>query len=333
MSDPTTHGWVAVPHRKADVVDAVEESLGAIARLDPLLNAFVTTTEELARRDAGRLPTGPGDEVTSPLAGMVVAVKDNIDVGGYVTTAGSPALLDNHATDDAVVVARVRAAGGLVVGKTLLHEFAYGATTKNRHFGACRNPWDRTRVPGGSSGGSAVAVAAGMTTAALGTDTGGSVRIPAAFTGISGLRPTHGAVSTRGVFPLGASLDTVGPMARCFADVWALFTVIRGYDPHDRWASRPPADTERLTPSARTGGAPRRDPRRPVLAGAGQRHERGGRRRVGRAARPGGHHRSVGAPGSGSGAGRLQHPPAGGSAGAARAAARPYPRADRPRCP
>ncbi|MCW0213962.1 MAG: amidase [Pseudonocardia sp.] len=254
MSELSTHGWVTMPHRKADVAVSVQDSLDKIARLDPVLNAFVSITDDLAWRDAHRLRADPDGHLVSPLAGMTVAVKDNIDIGGYITTAGSPFLLDNRAARDAVVVARLREAGAIIVGKSQLHEFAYGATTKNHHFGACRNPWDVDRVPGGSSGGSGVAVAANMTVGALGTDTGGSVRIPAALTGVCGLRPTHGAVSSRGVFPLGPSIDTVGPMARFFEDVWALFTVIRGYDPRDPWAQPPPADFGRTPPKSTLEG-------------------------------------------------------------------------------
>lgn len=158
------------------------------------LNAFISLTDE------------DGD-------GPVVAVKDLVDVRGTVTTAGAVLLPDRPAEDDAPVVQRLRRAGGVVIGKTNLHEWAFGVTSANPHYGAVRNPHDAQRVAGGSSGGSAVAVAAGMCDWALGSDTGGSIRIPAAFCGVVGFKPTIGTVDTEGVVPLSRSLDTLGPLA------------------------------------------------------------------------------------------------------------------------
>src|SRR5579864_9265613 len=147
-------------------------------------------------------------------AGEVVAVKDLVDVAGMVTTAGGVMLPNSPAAADAPVVARLRRQGCVFVGKTNLHEFAYGVTSANPHYGAVLNPRDPSRVAGGSSGGSAVAVATGMCDWAIGTDTGGSIRIPASLCGVVGFKPTRGLLSTEGVLPLSESLDTVGPLAR-----------------------------------------------------------------------------------------------------------------------
>lgn len=169
-----------------------------------------------------------------PLRGWTIAVKDNMDVAGTVRTDGLAPPHPAPASRDAVVVARLRAAGAVIAGKANLEALSFGATTQNRHWGACRNPWDPTRIPGGSSGGSAVAVAAGLVRAALGTDTGGSVRNPAALCGITGLRPSHGLIPMDGVTALAPSFDTVGPMARSAVDVRALFAALVGRAPAAR---------------------------------------------------------------------------------------------------
>lgn len=188
----------------------------------------MTVCDELALHDA----RGSANR-TGPLAGMAVAVKDNVDVADVRCTFGSRMFANRVPERDAETVRLLRAAGAVVVGKTALHEFAYGATTDSSHFGPCRNPWDLTRSAGGSSGGSGAALAADLCVGALGSDTGGSVRIPAALNGVSGLRPTLGSVSNRGSFPVSASLDTIGPMARRVQDVGALLRVIAGYDRQD----------------------------------------------------------------------------------------------------
>jgi aspartyl-tRNA(Asn)/glutamyl-tRNA(Gln) amidotransferase subunit A len=181
--------------------------LDRIDSLNPLLRAVIRTIE----------PSGAGRGTA--LRGAAFAVKDNIDVAGIPTTNGRPAAFASHPRGDSAVVARLRAAGAVPVAKTNLAEACLGATTENRHWGDCANPWDPTRVPGGSSGGSAVAVATGMCDFALGTDTGGSVRNPAAFCGITGFRPTPGRVPMGGVAPLSRRYDAVGPMARTVVDV------------------------------------------------------------------------------------------------------------------
>jgi aspartyl-tRNA(Asn)/glutamyl-tRNA(Gln) amidotransferase subunit A len=204
--------------------DLVGGALAAIRERDPGLGAFVAVLEgealaEAATRDRDRAR----GRLRGPLHGVPVAVKDLFDVAGAVTAAGSPKLAANTAWDDAVAVARLRAAGAVIVGKTRTHEFAYGVQTPGT-----ANPWDRARIPGGSSGGSAVAVAAGLVPAALGTDTAGSIRIPAACCGVVGLKPTYGRVPAEGVWPLSWSCDHVGPIARDAADTALAFAALTG---------------------------------------------------------------------------------------------------------
>ncbi len=163
-----------------------------------------------------------------PLHGMPIAVKANVDVKGEVMSAGSKVLSGNVAAADAEVTRRLKQAGAIIIGSTNMHEFAWGGTTGNPHYGPCRNPWDKNRIPAGSSGGSGAAVAAGSAFAALGTDTGGSVRLPASMNGITGLRPGVGRISTKGVYPLAWSMDTVGPMARSSADCALIFKTLSG---------------------------------------------------------------------------------------------------------
>ena len=215
-------------------VDATEAYLARIELLDGDIRAFVTVDAEGALEQARAadeaLATG---QTLGALHGLPVALKDNIDTAGLRTTVGSLFFADRIPDADAEVTRRLRRAGAVVLGKVALHEFAYGATTQNEHFGECRNPWDSERIPGGSSGGSGAAVAAGFCAAALGTDTGGSVRIPAALNGLSGIRPTTGLVSIRGVFPITWTLDSVGPIAHAVSDLAVLLDVLAGYDPGD----------------------------------------------------------------------------------------------------
>ncbi|HEY7537472.1 MAG TPA: amidase [Gaiellaceae bacterium] len=211
-------------------VEAVGSALERIEALDGRLNAFISLRAEEALAEA-ELAQRSSDR--GPLWGVPLAVKDVIDVAGTPTTAGSRILADNRPAGDAEVVTRLRRAGAIVVGKLNTHEFAYGATTTSAHFGRACNPWALDRVCGGSSGGSGAAVAAGLVPAALGTDTAGSIRIPAAFCGVTGVRPTTGLVPTRGMVPLSWSVDTVGPMARDARDCALLLGVIAGPDPRD----------------------------------------------------------------------------------------------------
>ena len=168
-----------------------------------------------------------------PLHGIPIALKDNCEVAGVRMTGGNKFTRDHTATADAEVVSRLRQAGAIILGKLNMHEWAIGGATRNPHYGACCNPWDSARIPGGSSGGSGAAVAADMALATIGTDTGGSVRIPAALNGVCGLRPTVGRVSNRGVIPVSWTFDTVGPLARRAEDVAHLPQVLAGYDSRD----------------------------------------------------------------------------------------------------
>jgi aspartyl-tRNA(Asn)/glutamyl-tRNA(Gln) amidotransferase subunit A len=215
--------------------EAVAESLERIERLDPGLNAFLSVRGDEALAEADALARA-GER--GPLHGVPVAVKDVIDVAGARTTAASRILAGNVAATDAESVARLRRAGAVVVGKLNTHEFAFGATTTSPHFGPARNPWDTARICGGSSGGSGAAAAAGLVAGTLGTDTGGSVRIPACLCGVTGLRPTSGRVSNRGVVPVSWTYDTVGPLARTAEDCALLLQAVAGHDPADPTTAR-----------------------------------------------------------------------------------------------
>ncbi len=217
--------------KKLSPLELIETMLARIERFNPQLNAYLTVTAEQALGDARRAER----EILrgrwrGPLHGVPISLKDNIYTLGVRTTAGSKILRDFIPQWDATVVRRLRGAGAIVLGKTNLHEFAYGVTTNNPHFGPTRNPWDPARIPGGSSGGSAAAVAAGLCFASVGSDTGGSIRIPAAMCGIVGFKPTFGLVSCHGVVPLAASFDHVGPLARTVPDAAILLRVLAGRD-------------------------------------------------------------------------------------------------------
>ena len=198
--------------------EAVQSYLDRI-EADRGLNAYITVRADEALAEAEAPPRGP-------LYGVPVAVKDVIDVAGTRTTAASKILRDNVAERDAAAVGGLRAAGAIVIGKLNTHEFAYGATTTSPHFGAAHNPWDRERICGGSSGGSGAAAAADLAAGTLGTDTAGSIRIPAAFCGVTGLRPTTGLVSNEGVVPVSWTFDAVGPIARSAEDCSLLLEAI-----------------------------------------------------------------------------------------------------------
>jgi aspartyl-tRNA(Asn)/glutamyl-tRNA(Gln) amidotransferase subunit A len=223
-------------------MEVVSHHLAAIERLDDELHAFVTVLSDQAREAAAAVDRRVADgEDPGPLAGIPVAVKDNLCTKGIATTCSSRILEHWRPPYDATVVARLAAAGAVVVGKTNLDEFAMGSSTENSAFGPTRNPHDTSRVPGGSSGGSAAAVAAGMALLALGSDTGGSIRQPAALCGVVGLKPTYGTVSRYGLVAFASSLDQVGPFAGTVADAAALFDVIGGNDPLDSTSlDRPP---------------------------------------------------------------------------------------------
>lgn len=205
-----------------------EDCLEKIAALNPKLNAFITITADEALQQARHADREiAGGRRIGPLHGVPLSLKDLIDQQGVATTAGSLVRKDHIAASDAVVTARLRDAGAVFVGKTNLHEFAFGTTSEDSGFGPVRNPHDPSRSPGGSSGGSAVAVATGMSLGTIGTDTGGSIRIPAAACGIVGLKPEWGHVSASGVVPLSRQLDHVGPLAASVADAWLLYNALQ----------------------------------------------------------------------------------------------------------
>ncbi len=220
--------------KKISCVELTSYYLQRIERFDGVLHAYITVCKDESLRQAraadDRLICG--DE-PGPLYGAPIALKDLIETKGVRTTSGSKFKEDYIANQDATLWTKLHEAGAILLGKLNLHEFAYGTTSENPHYGAVSNPWDTSRIAGGSSGGSAAAVAADMTPASIGTDTGGSIRIPAACTGIFGLKPTFGRVSLAGVAPLANSLDHAGPMTRSVRDIALLMNVIAGYDDAD----------------------------------------------------------------------------------------------------
>ncbi|MCL6516436.1 amidase [Alicyclobacillus sp.] len=245
--------------REISAEETVRHFLHRIRQHDPQLHAYIHVSDaavaqarQIDERLAQGLPVGP-------LAGVPVAVKDLIDTVDMPTTYGGVHLADRRPTRNATVIDRLRDAGAILIGKTNLHEYAYGTTNENPHYGRARNPWNRAKIPGGSSGGSGVAIAAGLALAALGTDTGGSIRIPAALCGHVGLKPTFGLVSKAGVFPLAESLDHVGPMVKSVRDAALVLSVLAGPDPNDATSVRvPPRAYDSVIPHARPRvGVPR----------------------------------------------------------------------------
>lgn len=222
-------------------VELAEIYLRRIDAFDGALNVYRTVTRELALAQAAEVDAAAGrGDPPGPLAGVPVALKDNIEVAGVRMTAGTSYLEHNVATGDAPVYERLRAAGAVLLGKLHMSEWAIGGTTQNVHFGDCHNPWDPTRVSGGSSGGSGAAIAADLALATLGTDTGGSVRLPASLNGCCGLRGSAGLVPNRGSIPVAWTFDAIGPLARRAADVGELMQVIAGYDPDDAGSANVP---------------------------------------------------------------------------------------------
>jgi aspartyl-tRNA(Asn)/glutamyl-tRNA(Gln) amidotransferase subunit A len=220
--------------KQVSPVEVIQAHLERIDALNETLNAFITVMREQALADARRCEEEilRGD-YRGPLHGVPVALKDLYDMAGVRTTAASKIYAHRVPDEDATSVARLRTAGAVIIGKTNLHEFAYGVTTESSYFGPTRNPWDLERIAGGSSGGSGAAVAASLCLAATGSDTGGSIRIPAALCGIVGLKPTYGRISCHGLLPLSWTLDHPGPMTRTVYGAAIIVAAMAGYDPRD----------------------------------------------------------------------------------------------------
>ncbi len=229
----------ALRAKKVSSVELTRQSLQRSRDLQPKLNAFLTLTEDAALASAKQADDDFARSIDhGPLQGIPIAVKDLYYTKGTRTTAGSKIFGDFVPTYDAAVVEKLKGAGAVLTGKLGMHELAFGITSNNAHYGAIRNPWDPTRIPGGSSGGSGVAVSAGMVFAAMGSDTGGSIRIPASYCGTAGIKPTYGAVSRYGTFPLGFTLDHMGPLALTSRDCAAVLNAISGPDSRDAYARK-----------------------------------------------------------------------------------------------
>ena len=237
--------------------EAIEESLRVIAEKNPELNAFLDIYDDA--REAAVIATAKykqGGELP-PLLGVPVALKHNILIKGKRATAASKILENYTATYDATIISRLRTAGAIFVGGTNMDEFAMGGSTENSAFGVTKNPLDPSRVPGGSSGGSAAAVAMGAVPVAIGTDTGGSIRQPASYCGLVGYKPTYGAVSRYGLMAMGSSLDQAGPMTHTVADAELVHTVMAGLDPHDATTIAPDTYAPLPVKTTYTFGVPR----------------------------------------------------------------------------
>ena len=221
-------------NREVSPVELAKDCLAKIERLNPTLNAFITVTADLALEQARQAEAEiqPG-HWRGPLHGIPLGLKDLVDTAGIRTTAASALFKDRIPTQDAEVAQRLRNSGAVLLGKQNLHEFAYGGSSMISYYGEVHNPWDPAHIAGGSSGGSASAVAAGLGYGAIGTDTAGSIREPAAQCGVVGIKPTFGRVSARGVIPLSSSLDHIGPIGRTVSDVAVMLQVIAGFDPED----------------------------------------------------------------------------------------------------
>jgi len=224
-------------HKEFSPVDLTLAHLERIQQIDGRLNTFITITPELALQQAHQAEMEiQHGEYKGALHGIPLALKDLYETQGIRTTAGSTFFANYIPESDAAVVQRLKEAGAVLLGKLNMHEIALGVTNENPHYGDCCNPWDLTRITGGSSGGNAAALAAGLCMGALGSDTGGSIRIPSALCGVVGLKPTYGRVSLRGVIPLSWNLDHAGPMARSVRDVAILLQTVAGFDPQDAWS-------------------------------------------------------------------------------------------------
>jgi aspartyl-tRNA(Asn)/glutamyl-tRNA(Gln) amidotransferase subunit A len=245
--------------RSISPVELTRDCLTRIETLNPKLNAFITILADSALADARRAEQEiQRGDYRGPLHGVPIGLKDILDTAGTRTTAASALFKDRIPAEDAEVVRRLRAAGAIILGKQNLHEFAYGASSMISFFGEAHNPWDISRIAGGSSGGSAASVAAGLGFAAVGTDTAGSIRLPASYCGIVGLKPTYGRVSARGIIPLSWSFDHVGPIANSVYDAALMLQLLAGYDAADPASIDMPvpnytAVIDQLSPKLRIG--------------------------------------------------------------------------------
>jgi aspartyl-tRNA(Asn)/glutamyl-tRNA(Gln) amidotransferase subunit A len=231
----------ALRARELSPLELTEAYLARIAKLDPRVNAYVTVTAERARDDARRATEElAAGRSRGPLHGVPIALKDLFETAGIRTTGGAKIHGEHVPARDCTVAARLRDAGTILLGKLNTHEYAFGVTTNNPHFGPTRNPWNLEHIPAGSSGGSGAAIAAGLATATTGTDTGGSIRMPASVCGVVGLKPTYGRVSKAGVLPLSYLLDHAGPITRTVEDAALVLNAIAGYDPADPTTVRAP---------------------------------------------------------------------------------------------
>jgi aspartyl-tRNA(Asn)/glutamyl-tRNA(Gln) amidotransferase subunit A len=220
--------------KRLSPVELTQSYLDRIAVLNPVVNAFITVLADNAIAQAKKAEAEiSGGDYKGPFHGVPIALKDLFNTKGIRTTGGSKIMSDHVPSEDGVVVSKLAAAGAILLGKLNMHEFAFGITNVNPHYGPARNPWNTDRITGGSSGGSGAATASGLAAATLGSDTGGSIRIPAGLCGIVGLKPTYGRVSKRGVLPLSMSLDHVGPMTRTAEDAALMLQIIAGYDAQD----------------------------------------------------------------------------------------------------
>jgi aspartyl-tRNA(Asn)/glutamyl-tRNA(Gln) amidotransferase subunit A len=236
-----TETWPRLRRKEISPVELTRNCLERIEKFNPALNAFISVTAESALAEAKAAEEEISQGVwRGPLHGIPIALKDLIDTAGTRTTAGSELYRHRIPEQDAEVVRRLRQAGAVILGKNNLHEFAYGGSSLVSFFGDVQNPWNAEYIAGGSSGGSAAAVTAGLCYAAIGTDTAGSIREPAALCGCMGLKPTYGRVSTRGVIPLSWSLDHVGPLTTTVEDASLVLQAIAGYDPHDAGSANVP---------------------------------------------------------------------------------------------
>ncbi len=244
-----------IASKQISPVELMESVLRQIERIDGKINAYITVTGDQALAEAREAEAAISrGEYRGPLHGIPIALKDLLYTKGVRTTAGSKIMSGFIPSEDATVVAHLRASGAVTIGKTNMNEFAYGATGLNPHYGNVHNPWDLDRITGGSSSGSAAAVAASMCSAALGSDTGGSIRNPAALCGVVGLKPTYGRVSRFGAVPCAWSLDNVGPLAKTAEDAALVVAVISGWDPKDPASSAEPVPDYRTALSQGISG-------------------------------------------------------------------------------